>query len=199
MQVKKDELYQAILSNAEQEFFHKGFKGASLRQIAKLSGTTIGNLYHYFESKGALFEELVRDEYHGFMMLIENHGTLESDEPVDIDAKNISEWRKILEAYIHQLSPLFTRRFYILLDSSAGTRYENTRFDFIAFLEEHFNEHFKESHSHCAKELGGIIAEQILASLLAIVRDYEEPKKRIQLITEVLLFTIIGVMGILEY
>ena len=35
-----------------------GFKNASLRQIVKDAGTTIGNFYNYFENKEALFTDI---------------------------------------------------------------------------------------------------------------------------------------------
>ncbi|MHB8132517.1 MAG: TetR/AcrR family transcriptional regulator, partial [Mobilitalea sp.] len=44
MQYKKDELRENILVESEKEFFEKGYRNASLRQIAKRAGMTIGNL-----------------------------------------------------------------------------------------------------------------------------------------------------------
>lgn len=197
MQIKKDELYQAILKTAENEFFKKGFKDASLRNIAKTSGTTIGNLYHYFDNKEALFDELVKGEYQGFIMLLNNHENMAKEADVALNTQNITEWRIILNKFIQKLSPLFTKRFYILMNGSIGTKYESVRIEFIALLKEHFIEHFNSSHAHCAKELGGVISEQILASILAIIRDYDDEDLKNELITEILLFTFIGVMGVL--
>ncbi len=197
MQVKKDELYQAILINAESIFFEQGFKGASLRQIAKLSKTTIGNLYHYFESKEALFEALVKGEYEGFIYLIKNHNDMENADPTLL-LGNKKLWRDTLKAIIQKLSPIFSRRFYLLLNCSQGTRYEQVREEFLRFMKEHFVEHLKESESHCAEELGSIISEQVLSSILAIIRDYQDEEKKGELITEMLLFILIGVMGLME-
>lgn len=50
-QILKDELRQAILEAAKQEFLDKGYKGASMRSIAKKANMTVGNLYRYFKNK----------------------------------------------------------------------------------------------------------------------------------------------------
>lgn len=50
-QILKDDLRNAIIESAKQEFLEKGYKGASMRSIAKKSNMTVGNLYRYFKSK----------------------------------------------------------------------------------------------------------------------------------------------------
>ncbi|MEY2554201.1 MAG: hypothetical protein QOC57_2061 [Ilumatobacteraceae bacterium] len=42
-------------------FARQGYHGASLRQIAKGSGLTLGTLYHYYPNKQDLLAELMRD------------------------------------------------------------------------------------------------------------------------------------------
>ncbi len=42
-------------------FARQGYHGASLRQIAKESGITLGTLYHYYPSKQDLLAELMSD------------------------------------------------------------------------------------------------------------------------------------------
>ena len=50
-QVLKDNLRQAIIQAAKQEFLLSGFEKASMRNIAKMANMTVGNLYRYFDSK----------------------------------------------------------------------------------------------------------------------------------------------------
>ncbi len=50
-QTLKEEARQAIIEAAKEEFLEKGYKGASMRSIAKKSHMTVGNLYRYFKSK----------------------------------------------------------------------------------------------------------------------------------------------------
>lgn len=50
-----------IRSVAIEVFARQGYHGASLRQIAKASGLTLGTLYHYYPSKQDLLAELMSD------------------------------------------------------------------------------------------------------------------------------------------
>lgn len=60
MQVKKEEVRQAILKAAADEFMQHGFLGASMREIARKAECSLSNLYNYFESKDDLLSEIVK-------------------------------------------------------------------------------------------------------------------------------------------
>ena len=47
----KDELRQAIIEAAKEEFLQKGYENASMRSIAAKADITVGNIYRYFENK----------------------------------------------------------------------------------------------------------------------------------------------------
>ena len=49
-----------ILSAALDVFIRKGFAAAKIQDIAQSVGMSIGLLFHYFESKEKLYEELIR-------------------------------------------------------------------------------------------------------------------------------------------
>lgn len=51
----------AILLAAREEFVEKGFEGARTSAIAKKAGVPQGLLYHYFESKEAMFDAVLHD------------------------------------------------------------------------------------------------------------------------------------------
>jgi AcrR family transcriptional regulator len=51
-----------IMEGARTVFLASGFDGASMNDIARVSGVSKGTLYVYFESKEQLFEALIRDE-----------------------------------------------------------------------------------------------------------------------------------------
>lgn len=58
---------ELIHAAAKKEFLEKGFKSASLRNIVKTAGVTTGAFYGYYDSKEALFEALVGEQYETFM------------------------------------------------------------------------------------------------------------------------------------
>jgi AcrR family transcriptional regulator len=51
-----------IMDGARTVFLASGFDGASMNDVARVSGVSKGTLYVYFESKEELFEALIRDE-----------------------------------------------------------------------------------------------------------------------------------------
>jgi len=48
-----------ILAEARTLFINEGYAGLRLRQVAKLSGISLGNLTYYFGSKADLFESMI--------------------------------------------------------------------------------------------------------------------------------------------
>lgn len=56
-----------IHTAAKEEFLAKGFQSASLRNIVKMAGVTTGAFYGYYDSKEALFEALVGEQYETLM------------------------------------------------------------------------------------------------------------------------------------
>lgn len=63
MNEKKLNTLELIHAAGKQEFFDKGFKSASLRNIVKTAGVTTGAFYGYYKSKEELFDALVGKQY----------------------------------------------------------------------------------------------------------------------------------------
>lgn len=197
MQYKKDELRKILLDEAEKEFLDKGFINASLRQIAKRSGMTIGNLYNYFESKEALFDEIVKDEYDAFIYIMSKHSGVEIPEEAG-DMNDIRVWRSVLYHFIDKFMPVFSNKFLILIDSSQGSKYQNTKDEFIEFMRKHFLDHMKGAEQIVSPEAAQLIAVQILSGIIYIIRNYQEVEIKKQLICDLFLFNIAGAIGILN-
>lgn len=58
-QILKDDTRNRIIDAAKEEFLEKGFKDASLRNIAKKADMTVGNLYRYFTNKEDINKQIV--------------------------------------------------------------------------------------------------------------------------------------------
>lgn len=57
-QVKKAEVREAILAAAFAAFSHKGYSATTMTEIARQAGTTVANLYVYFDSKLVILYEI---------------------------------------------------------------------------------------------------------------------------------------------
>ena len=60
---QKEETYAEILRVGKELFIAKGYEHTSIQQIAKTCGMTKGALYHHFDSKEALLEQICQDHY----------------------------------------------------------------------------------------------------------------------------------------
>jgi AcrR family transcriptional regulator len=59
---KSDASTRKVLKAALSLFSRQGFRATSMRQIARRSGLSVGNLYHHFGSKDTIFQRLI-DQY----------------------------------------------------------------------------------------------------------------------------------------
>lgn len=60
VQVKKEEVRQAILASAFRKFAAQGYAGTNLSEIAKDAGTSTSNIYVYFSGKLGILQEIFR-------------------------------------------------------------------------------------------------------------------------------------------
>lgn len=116
---------ERILEAARREFAGKGFSGASLRTIAGDAGVTTGSLYWHFRNKEELFDAVVGEHY-DFVMNVyrdwaERFFSMSPEEQKKIGGDIGNECIYEMLEYIYQ----HRTDFKILIDGSAGTRYEN--------------------------------------------------------------------------
>ncbi|MDR3606135.1 MAG: TetR/AcrR family transcriptional regulator [Oligoflexia bacterium] len=93
-QYQKEEVRDAILSTAKQEFLRKGFRDANLREISRKAKVPVGNLYNYFDDKNQLFEEVLRPQIEAIKKALQAgkaHGAESSDAPTHSSAWPLAE------------------------------------------------------------------------------------------------------------
>lgn len=127
MQYLKDEVRNRILEAALDEFNLKGYKGSSIRNIAKKASTSVGNFYKYFTSKEELFEKLIGSVYHMLMNYIEQFNVIEFNENT----------REIFDDLTNKLLEMFKENkieLTILLNKSEGSIYKDCKSVFADFI-----------------------------------------------------------------
>jgi len=116
---------KSIRSAGMKEFLEKGFKDASLREIAAAAGVTTGAIYGYYRDKCMLFSDLVEpmaEEFAArFKAAQSAFGNFEPQQQIKtMLAYSAEELRQMLD-YVYQNFEVFR----LLLCCSAGTRYEH--------------------------------------------------------------------------
>lgn len=59
-EAKSEASVAKALEAALELFSHQGYRATSMRQIASAAGVSVGNLYHHFPSKEAIFDRLIQ-------------------------------------------------------------------------------------------------------------------------------------------
>ncbi len=72
MQKPKEEIRQAILSAAEEEFLQIGYRSCSVRSIAARAGISPGNIYAYFSGKEEILDCILRPALDGIRGVMES-------------------------------------------------------------------------------------------------------------------------------
>ncbi|MEO6299928.1 MAG: TetR/AcrR family transcriptional regulator [Paracoccaceae bacterium] len=58
-QLHADQRIAEILASVRQAFVEKGFDGASMQDLARAAGMSVGNFYRYFPSKAAIIQGMI--------------------------------------------------------------------------------------------------------------------------------------------
>ncbi len=61
-EIKKERARRAILKEAREMFFSKGFDGTTIESIAEEAEVAVGTVYNYFESKSAIILAITADD-----------------------------------------------------------------------------------------------------------------------------------------
>ena len=140
-----------LLEAGKEEFRDRGFLKASLRAICKKADVTTGALYFFFESKAALFEEIVEETVEDLKRIMGDF----TDQEKQLHPE---EYDRILMEFIWENRDIAK----ILIDGAEGTRYVNFREDACTKMEQILNERFQ-------KECGQEVDHELVHILVQIV------------------------------
>lgn len=171
MQVLKEEMRNRIFGAAIKEFSEKGFSRASMREIARGAGMTVGNLYRYFRDKEDLFYSVISPAYDSLMELVRA-----SIEQVKYRLDN--SFFEFLSEQILKISKEHKNELLVLFEGSAGTKYERAKEDMTVlvenFLRENLLRRLKEKNVDIEDEyLFRVIAVGFVEGMSMIAKKYE--------------------------
>lgn len=166
MQVLKEDVKNKIVDAAIEEFLVNGYEKSSLRIIASQAGITIGNIYSYFSSKDALFNHVVSPAAEALDDLLE----LDIIRYTDKYSTNLNFISKrICKVFVSN-----KERFFILINASSGSKYENTKESIIDFISKRFkSELFPKLNKKDIDPLfARVLATALLSGFLTIFNHY---------------------------
>nr|WP_321357629.1 TetR/AcrR family transcriptional regulator [uncultured Draconibacterium sp.] len=124
MQIQKEDTRRIILQVARDEFIKKGFKGASMRNIAQNAGVGLSNIYNYFRNKDEIFREVLSGLLNALDRVMEEHN---SSKYISIDIFRSEEYmRNQIDLFVELINN-YKEDFKLLLFKSSGSSLENYR------------------------------------------------------------------------
>lgn len=175
MQVLKEEMRKRIYDSAIREFYDKGFNSASMREIARGAGMTVGNLYRYFEDKEALFYSVISPAYDSLIELV--------GESIDRGKSQFdSSFFESLSEHILKISKEHKIELLILFEGSAGTRFERAKDELVQVVEDFLKENLTGSLKGKKAEIEDmyllrVIAVGFVEGMTMIARRYDSDDK----------------------
>ena len=118
MDQKQKTTLERIHEAAAADFLQRGFRKATLRDIARSAGVTTGALYGYYDSKEELFEALVGEAYDTLMGICSG-----SEEPAGEAPGRIEELEGLCSRQLLKYVFDHLTAFRLLLLCSEGTRF----------------------------------------------------------------------------
>ncbi len=184
MQTLKDEVKSKIMEAAVEEFLVDGYANSSLREIAAHAGITIGNIYSYFSSKEDLFDQVVSPAWESLSTLM-SMPMAERFKPEEI--VEISE--RITCAFVEN-----KKRFFILLNGSNGTKYDNIRGRIEDFISLRFQrESLRGSGGKFSDPLfAKALAAALFAGFVTVFSQYGGDDERLRKLVGELLSALLG-------
>lgn len=184
MQYLKDEVKNEIEKEALKEFREFGYKGTSIRSIAKNSNTSVGNIYKYFSSKDDLYENLIGTVYYRLMDYINQFDKVELNYKAELIFYELME--KIMEIFNENSAEIA-----ILLNKSEGSKYENCKNNFTNFVTRIVTEKMKYELSVEGKNLKDdfviyLISHSLVESISIILERHDDGSEVRRLILNII-------------
>ncbi|MFF2888637.1 TetR/AcrR family transcriptional regulator [Paenibacillus sp. NPDC057967] len=190
VQILKEEIRQAIIRHAKDEFLEHGFAKASLKRIAGKVGVSVGNLYRYFDNKEKLYDHIVSCIYPYLEKLTQKR----LKEPIPDEEFKL----KAIVLALNELAPDDVRiPLLILMDGSAGTKHEHANLIWREWMRDNVIGHLHvyndlKQEVKFSDDTAGPIAVAFLEGFLEIMRQNCDDEARASIVQQYVLFWYTG-------
>lgn len=131
MRLLNDNKCKAIINAARREFILKGFKDASMRDIAHNSNVGLSNIYNYFKNKDEIFLAVVKPAKEALYIFIDQQ---HNEDNIDFDRMTTFYYQdEMIEVYINLIFR-YKKELRLLLYGSDGSSLTNFRDSFTDYL-----------------------------------------------------------------
>ncbi|MBR3102741.1 MAG: TetR/AcrR family transcriptional regulator [Lachnospiraceae bacterium] len=144
MAVRDTSIDPRLLASAREEFKKQGFIKADLKTICENAGVTTGAVYKRYKGKEELFCAVVQEALDTMSAYVGGRTEIEVTKMSDAELRN--SWQMREEYMLELFRTLWKVReaFVLLLEKSAGTKYENYRHESAIHMTEMNMDYYRE-------------------------------------------------------
>ncbi len=146
MSVRDTSIDSRLLQSARDEFMKHGFIRADLKTICDNAGVTTGAVYKRYKGKEELFETVVGEVVSALDSFLESRAEIDFSNLTDDEI--IDSWKMCYDSMIPMFRMLrsYGEDFKILIDRSAGTRFENFSHDYVIKMSYAYEQFYNEAY-----------------------------------------------------
>lgn len=188
---RRKQTEQKLIKSGKEEFLKKGYAKANLRDICKNAGVTTGAFYFSFENKEALLSAILAPVITDYEKMCSTFARREEDDPNTADDNE----RQMME----YLSEHRTEAI-ILMEKSAGSRYEKFRPQISQQMQAAFTSYFtKFMGSTPDAELIRILVTMRLQGYMELIKGDYTVEERVRLVREIGIHADAGTTALIKY
>jgi AcrR family transcriptional regulator len=198
MQTLKEEIRNKIIQAAIEEFSRLEYDKASMRTIAKAAGISVSNTYNYYKSKDELFVSIIEPVFNQLKDILRRSF---QQSMKSVAGNNLHIFIESIVKELIQMEAHERKLILILIEHSAGTKFEKSREEIVNLLRMHFGEALRKPGSPAQMEesqtyILTIIANNYIDGLFQILRDYRGREWAEQNLRTILTYHISGIKAL---
>lgn len=188
---RRKQTEQKLIKSGREEFLEKGYAKANLRDICKAAGVTTGAFYFSFENKEALLGAILDPIIADYERMCSALAKREEEDPGTAE-DNERQMMEYLSA--HRTEAI------ILMEKSAGSRYEGFKSQIAMQMQAAFTSYFSKFMGNSPNaELIRILVSMRLQGYMELIKGDYTVEERVQLAREIGIHADAGTTALIKY
>lgn len=177
-QFLKDDVREKIVDGAILVFTEKGYKSASIKAIAREAHVSVGNVYRYFDSKEALYEDIIEGVHQGVIDILEWVRSNNNFCEIVTDAEILPMIYEPMGQF-YNLYKSERKVFDLLLKNGIDVHYEATIGTILDILKSYLNSFWGQDYIHegLSKVEVSALTNAIVFGVIDLLNDDDEAVK----------------------
>lgn len=197
-QYLKDEVQEAIQAAALEVFARKGFRSASMAEIASAARISTGNIYRYFDNKSALYEAVIPDTFVTSLQRLLRQRVEAARGMTDVRRLEPTAPYRLVSEEVLAFCLANRLRVVVLLSGPEGTPHEHFSEELVQFLLKSATAHFHARPTRPTRFALEELYRNYVTSLGRILRHLDEERDIREAVEALSRYHLVGLAAFFE-